>query len=267
VTLPPPSRAVPVSAALLALAVGVLGLGYASRAAAPLGVRASLLVAEIALLAPTLLVVRARGLAPRDALALRAVSGRTLALSVLAGAAFWIASAGLVGVQAAVWPLPPEVLAFFDPLHAALAPEDAFAAAASLLAIAVAPGAVEEIVFRGSLLGSLRARTSAPVAVAASAALFASIHAVPAGYRVPFALAVGAGFGTLRLRTGSVLPGIVAHATLNTITIALPWMTGPLNATPETPIAQALAILAAGLVLSAWSLASMPRVDPERPSS
>jgi membrane protease YdiL (CAAX protease family) len=80
-----------------------------------------------------------------------------------------------------------------------------------------------------------------------SALVFAAIHVTPGGYRVPFALALGLALGALRLRTGSVLPGIAAHAVLNSITLAIaPFLdTSALEPAP-VDIRSALGLLALG---------------------
>ena len=69
------------------------------------------------------------------------------------------------------------------------------------------------------------------VALLGSAGLFALIHidtvsAGPAFYRLPFAFAVGLGLAALRLLTGSLIPSMVAHAVLNTITFATVFLSG-----------------------------------------
>jgi membrane protease YdiL (CAAX protease family) len=51
--------------------------------------------------------------------------------------------------------------------------------------------------------------------VVVSSALFAAIHDA---YRTPFTFAVGLGLGILRIRSGTLVPPILAHALLNTIT-------------------------------------------------
>jgi membrane protease YdiL (CAAX protease family) len=86
--------------------------------------------------------------------------------------------------------------------------------AASLLGTIVSAPLLEEIVFRGLLYGTLRRRLGWPAAALLSAGIFAAAH----GYGV-------AGFGSVFAsgimwavayeKTGSLLPGIAAHAANN----------------------------------------------------
>jgi membrane protease YdiL (CAAX protease family) len=103
----------------------------------------------------------------------------------------------------------------------------------------------EEMIFRSALLGIALQRRSPAAAVATASLLFGLWHVVPtwaefdgsavgaaAGERpsarlgavVGVVLATagaGAGFAALRLRSGSVLAPVIAHATLNITTFAL----------------------------------------------
>jgi membrane protease YdiL (CAAX protease family) len=88
------------------------------------------------------------------------------------------------------------------------------AVAGSILAAVVFAPLFEELIFRGALYGTLRVRLRWPVAAVASALIFAAAH----GYGL-------AGFGSVLIsgvlwswayeRTGSLLPGMLAHAINN----------------------------------------------------
>jgi membrane protease YdiL (CAAX protease family) len=71
----------------------------------------------------------------------------------------------------------------------------------------------EELFFRGWVLRGYLGRYSASKAVWASAMLFALFHLNP--WQAVVALPLGLGFAWLFLRTGSLLPGILGHATVN----------------------------------------------------
>ena len=169
---------------------------------------------------------------------------RIVLLSLLLGAALWVASIGLVELQALVRPPSPEELDLFRRLHAALAPSGPLDALASLVVIAVLPAVCEELVMRGALLAallpvaargaaavvraSLVPAVAATVAVLLTAAAFALIHDP---VRLVFAFALGVALGALRLRTRSLVPPVVAHATLNALTFAV----APLVDDPTRP--------------------------------
>lgn len=79
-------------------------------------------------------------------------------------------------------------------------------------AVLMAPLA-EELFFRGLVLRGYLGRYSTTKAVWASAVLFAAYHLNP--WQAVVVLPLGLGFAWLFLRTGSLVPGILAHATVN----------------------------------------------------
>lgn len=252
------SRSLPLPVAVVALVAGLLAMALASAGLAPFGTRAALILGEVALILPLAVAAVGLGLSGRDVFALRSVPARTLALALACGATFWIASAGVIEVQAALWPTPAGVVETFRHLHADLRPSGFFATLASLLAVAIAPACAEEMAFRGALLGSLR-RLIGPVgATIVSALAFGAIHFYPSGYRIPFAVLLGLGLGALRARTGSVLPAACAHSVLNAITLlATPWLDDPTQTNAVPALAPAAAALAGGLALSLGLVAVM----------
>jgi membrane protease YdiL (CAAX protease family) len=258
----PPPRAL-LFATIVALTTGLLALGQTVNAAAPLGARLSLLLGQVALLAPFLILVLLARLHPGRTLGLAPVPARTLALSLASGCGFWVASAGLLESQAFFWPPPPEVVETFRRLHDEIRPTGAASALASILCLAAAPALAEEIAFRGALLGALRPFASPGLTVVVSAAAFGAIHIWPGGYRVPFAFALGLALGALRVRTGSIVPAVVAHGVVNTITLFLAQELDTADAAPSA--GAALALLAVGTVLSVATVRAMPRVVSPAP--
>jgi membrane protease YdiL (CAAX protease family) len=85
--------------------------------------------------------------------------------------------------------------------------------------IALLPGVCEELLFRGFLLRGFRGRFSDPAAVVWVGILFGIFH-VDLYRFVPVTL-LGILFGYLVVRTGSIIAGMVAHVTNNTIAISL----------------------------------------------
>ncbi len=79
-------------------------------------------------------------------------------------------------------------------------------------AVIVAPF-VEEVFFRGQLLGDFRSKYSTKKAVWASAILFAIFHLNP--WQAVVALPLGLAYAWLVLRTGSIIPGLISHAVVN----------------------------------------------------
>jgi sodium transport system permease protein len=231
-----------------AVVVGLLAMMLAAAATGPLGIRPMLIASELALASPALVAL---AFAPgREAIGLRPVRPLAVALAIGAGAALWAASLGLLELQYTVWAPPKGYLEEFQRLHDMLRPRGAADAVLSVLAIAVAPAVCEELLFRGLVLQALLP-LRAPVAVAVSAVLFGLIHLDFSGsgatlYRVPFAIAVGVGFALLRLRSGSLVPPMVAHAIVNTITFAASLQEGPAAALPDPRPVLGAALLVGG---------------------
>lgn len=184
----------------------------------------------------------------------------TLALGGLAGGASYLfAGAILTLTQQAV---PPRWLEVFDPVRLFEGPR-----AERLLLAAVATvlaPVCEEITFRGYLQTTLALRRRPAAAIAGAALLFAALHMNPVLF--PALAVLGAVFGWLTWRAGSIWPAVIAHAVNNTITSALvlagarPPPAGPV---PASDIAVALVFGASVLlaVLGAYRAAT-PRPPP-----
>jgi membrane protease YdiL (CAAX protease family) len=82
--------------------------------------------------------------------------------------------------------------------------------------VLVAP-AVEELTFRGAGF-ALLAPAGSLVALAATSVAFAAAHGLVEGF--PALLLFGVAVGFLRLRTGSVYPGMLLHACFNALALA-----------------------------------------------
>jgi membrane protease YdiL (CAAX protease family) len=238
-------------AALATFAAGVLGMLASASALAPhrVSLRAALAVGTLALGLPSILALALHPPARRAAVGIAGPQRRVLGLSLLLGAALWVLSLGLVETQSLVRPPTPAELNYFRSLHAALAPRGALDAAVSLAVIALLPAVCEELVMRGVLLTSIARPLGPGPANMVTAVLFAAIHFDP--LRFVFVLVLGVLLGLLRLRTGSLLPPVAAHATLNALTFAIaPLVDDPSRPYEPQPLLGALC-LAAGLATAA----------------
>lgn len=235
-------------AAIVVLVLGVRGMLLTAQLSAGLGLRPMYLLSEIALALPgiLLLLVLRRPLAASLSLA---PLGGSVALRALGlGATLWVASVGLMAAQSIVWPPEPAYLELFRKIHEALRPSGPLDALLSVAAIAIVPAACEEALLRGILLPSLLRVLGPAAGVLSSALLFAAIHLDP--YRFAFTFVVGIALGVLRLRAGSLLAPILAHALLNTITFAAaPFVDDPTSTEPASPLL-ATALLVVGTTLS-----------------
>ena len=91
--------------------------------------------------------------------------------------------------------------------------------ASMLLFTAAIPALFEETIFRGLVLHTLAADMSKRRAIVISAAMFAVLHG--AIERTPGTFLGGVVFGWMYVQTGSLLPGIFAHALHNSLCVIL----------------------------------------------
>lgn len=224
-----------------AMSVGLLALSRA------LSLRPLLVVLELLLVAPSLLALPLLGVTLR----LRPPLDRRTALVCLGlGFTLWVGSLGLLELQYAVWPPAAGYLDLFRRLHEQLRPRGPLDALASLLAIAVAPAVCEEVQTRGICLPSFQRVLGSAGAIVASAIVFGLMHLDL--YRLPFAFAVGIALGMLRVRTGLLLPSMLAHATLNTLTFAAaPFLDDPSQGLPDPRPLLGAGLLAGGAAATA----------------
>ena len=96
-------------------------------------------------------------------------------------------------------------------------PRDATALILSFVMIVILAPLAEELLFRGCIFGSLRARFSSAVTIFVTAVLFALVHMDPTGVYPVAVLAPGLVMSVIRERTGSVKGAILAHAIYNGI--------------------------------------------------
>jgi membrane protease YdiL (CAAX protease family) len=132
-----------------------------------------------------------------------------------------------------------------------------------VVAIAAAPAVCEELLLRGIVLPALLPALGSAGSIVTSAALFAFIHWDL--YRAAFTFTLGLALGVLRLRTGSLLAPILAHALVNTITfIAAPLTDDPSSALPAPRPLLGLALLAAGAGLTFLLMHRVGVIDSTR---
>jgi len=88
-----------------------------------------------------------------------------------------------------------------------------------LVLCSLAPAVLEEIAFRGVIFERLSRVLGEREGWLVQAALFSVLHLSPVIFPTHFAM--GLIFGWLRMRTGSLIPGMILHATWNAVIILL----------------------------------------------
>ncbi len=121
------------------------------------------------------------------------------------------------------------------------------------LSIAVAGPLAEELMFRGVIQTRLERAMPVWAAVVLQAVLFGVTHGTPV--QMAYAFLMGLVFGLLRSRTGSILPGLAAHAAFNAMNDPLGLLGG--GAGSWYALAGMAAVCAAGCVLCRRGLAAL----------
>jgi len=227
-------------------AVAITGLGVATiyglqlvlAAAGVLAIVASSL-ADLGTLGLLVWVARRR----RIDLGLRVPPARFLAAGLLVGLSAWY-----VALQLVLWLQPPGDEKVLQKVVEQGSIGSAF------VALAVLPAIAEELVFRGALARGLAAHGPAWRAVLVSGCAFAAYHLIPS--QMVGVLPLGLALGLLAVKSGSVVPGMIAHLVNNAIALVLsrdelPGLSRELGARPEITLVAALVLLGCGVMLSA----------------
>jgi ABC-2 type transport system permease protein/sodium transport system permease protein len=141
-------------------------------------------------------------------------------------------AAGLLGV--AVWPISLEDFLLSERLGLSALDKQQLALAESMLGqfpsvpiwlllacFGLVPAVFEEFCFRGFLFGALRTTLSGWATVLVTAALFGVFHELLFPGRLLATMLLGVLLGWVRLRTGSVYPGMLLHALHNCLLLTI----------------------------------------------
>jgi len=184
-----------------------------------------------------------------------------LLLGALLGAAGFVAAEGVMSLW--VLAIPRRMLEGFPDVARIFEGPPLSRALVTALAVLLAP-LCEEIAFRGYLLRTLGLRRRPAAAIALAAVLFAARHLDPV--RFPALVALGALFGFIAWRSGSVWPAVAAHAANNLLAAAVALAAPPAAMAPVPPTAgQALAQLLVGGSSVALLALGLHRLTPGPP--
>lgn len=212
-----------------------------------------------ALASPALVAAAGSNLRPAAYLRLSRARTPTVVLGLLAGAAAYLFASPLMAAASSL--LPDSWVKGFDLSHLLVGPgwnKWAFAAAAVL----VAP-VCEEMAFRGYLLTTIGLRRGPVAAVLLTTALFALFHVDPV--RLAALVPLGALFGWLAWRAGSIWPAIAAHAANNGMATVLFFAYGQEQPTAVPSVGDLAWSMAIGLGLLAPLLAAFRAATPDPP--
>lgn len=133
--------------------------------------------------------------------------------SAVASLAVILPTLSLESVVVRYFRIPPELVeALIEMLRADSVPELVWVWVVTALGAALS----EEFIFRGVLQNCLAQWTRGWVAIVITSLVFGILHTI---WRLPPAFILGLLLGVLYLRTGSILPSILAHIIINSISV------------------------------------------------
>jgi uroporphyrinogen decarboxylase len=175
-------------------------------------IRTNTAISSIVLIIVTYILLRKSVGAPWRCVGLRGVRPRLIVYSVLASFAIIVPAMSLEAVVLSRFKIPEEWMEFVLKIVSA---ENVPQLIYAWLVAAVGAALSEELVFRGVLQNSLASRMRGWLAVLITSSVFAVLHT----WRFPAAFVLGFFLGVLYLRTGSLVPSIVAHLTINSVAV------------------------------------------------
>ena len=171
---------------------------------------ALVIIEPVAILLPTLILVRRMGLDLRKTLRLEWPTWTDLLLALPLAFSLTILNEQVTNLINEVWPLDPELV---EGLAQLLRTEGPYDWAIKFLSIGLGAAISEEIMFRGFIQKGLEQGLPRSTAIFMTAFLFALMHMIPQG--LPGYLLAGVVLGIVALATGSILVPIVIHLVFN----------------------------------------------------
>lgn len=206
----------------------------------------------------------------RPALSLRTPPVGAIAASLLLGTSTWILAKAWVAFQYEFMPYDADAIRMLEEQYRGL---ERLSPWLILVILAIVPGIVEELFFRGFALSGVRSSTGPIAAALITAIAFGVFH--QDARRLVVTITLGLILATLVIRFGSIWPAMIAHVLHNGITTLttekrwllhqwLDWPAGPVGTVPPTPwIYAAVGMAIAGLALIAFSPQPKEVVRPE----
>lgn len=180
-----------------------------------LGIRGQILLnLGVLFLGASILMLRRYRLPLRETLSLRAPHPLAWLATLIGAPAGLVAAVGLVQLVSVFLPVPPEMVKAFS--KELMPPDMSFAEL--ILFVAVLPGVIEEITFRGVLLSGLTRRLSPVPRALAVGLIFGLFHV--ALFRIAPTAVLGVMLATVVLLTGSIFPAMLWHALNNGLALA-----------------------------------------------
>ena len=172
-------------------------------------------ISIVVLVAIAYVWVRAIAGSPARYVGMGAVSPGILILTAVGSIAIMIPAMSIEAVVLERFHAPPEVIHALEDLIRA---DSSMTLLYAILVAAIGASISEEFVFRGILQNSLGTRVNRWAALVITTVVFGLLHTL---WRFPGAFILGLFLGFLYMRTGSLVPGLVSHAIINTSSVVL----------------------------------------------
>lgn len=223
-------RVFPTSAQALSLFVFCLILvGFVGSHLQVLNLEMGLLQTQIlCLLLPTFFYTKSLRIDFIETFRLKPINPRLAFITILTAGAAFILITQLSILQERLIPAPSH---YRERLQDVLLTFRGMSLLWSVALIAILPGICEELLFRGFILSGLSKRLHPGLSVVLTGFLFGLLHLDP--YRFLLVSVLGILFGFMVLKTGSILTGMLAHMTNNSIILILSRIV-PLNEVTTT---------------------------------
>jgi membrane protease YdiL (CAAX protease family) len=214
-TVAPGAHSTSAGDALVLFALGFLLLYFVFLPIEQHHLKAGLLISEWGgLLGMVALYAHLSGQRFGSVVALARVPARSAIGAALVGLGAW---AAVAIVSEWLLPVPASML---EQLRRSLVPTDGLRGLpATLFVVALSPAVCEEALFRGPILRGLRTRLGPTGAVLITGALFGLFHLDL--YRLIPTTALGILLGMLALKSGSIVPAVIAHFCNNAVLVTL----------------------------------------------
>lgn len=193
---------------LIFLVIGAVGLTLFGSIA--------MVFSEVAIVVPAVIFLRVTGFSPKEVFRLNPIGWRLGILSIVIGLSLSVVASAFDTVLNSLFPMPEEMRRALVQLLVIDSPEELFVTSCGLV---FAAATCEELFFRGFLQATIEWRQGPLRAIILSSLAFSFVHFNP--WWFPSILFAGVMFGILAYASGSVYPGIIAHAVNNGLSLLI----------------------------------------------
>lgn len=250
-----PARFKPVDGIIIFVVSIIVSIGVTLLISSYVSIKTAALISTLVMMGVAIILLVPICGNPFAALGEWRIGKSLIVLTIVASIALVPVSLALEAVFVSHFGIPPQVLeALLELLRAENLSQLVYVWFITALIAAIG----EEVVFRGILQRSLLGWMNGWQAILVTSVLFSLLHTF---WRMAPILMVSLFLGWLYFRTGSLVPSIVAHLTINTYAVVSGWITanftdetGALSSETQAPPIPVLLISIVVFALSSWRI-------------